>query len=994
MAAVTQTIRSYLGGVSNQPDDKKLPGQVTEAINAYPDPTFGLTKRPGFKFISELTASSTALSTTVLDNSKWFYYNRDDDERYIGCIAPASGSPYGQIYVWNAVTYAECSVSYTGTAREYLGKKESADAIASTLATHFDVLTIRDTTIITNKNRVVTAVAGAAHTDNQVGTVRIHLTEYSAPYAVTIHPSGGSAATYTVNTRAGDTASSDADTTNFLNATTILTSLKTLIDAASIANLTVTVIGSSLEISRSSGTFTLTAAGGKGGNALTSYQNVVDQQTELAPDSVHNRVVTIQNTGSTLDNYYSKFTANNGASGAGYWSETLKPGESTGLTAANMPHKLYNTAKNAFTFGPITWVARTVGDDTSNEDPSFMNATIQQAFFYNNRLGFLTEDNVSMSKAASFYDFYMTSAQIGTDADPIDISCSSTRPANLHAIIPSANGLLLFSEDQQFLMYAADGNLTPGTALIRTISNYKMDKDIDPVDIGTQINFLSKTHTSAGFTRVFALIPQGGGPPTVVDIGRMVAEYIPVAVDSLVASPQNSFIAMHGRTTDKIYFYRTYSDGQKDIMQTWFNWQLPGNAHYSAIDSDTMYAVIKTGSSSTARYNLCSATLTQTPEETIIVTADGQQVNPHMDFYKATTAVLQYPVESVAVTAGGSGYSGTPTVTIAAPASGTQATATATVAGNAVTAITITNPGKGYDPANPPAVTFSGGGGSSATATATIYDGSYCTLPFSSLTALEPVIVIAGNATSNFSGTTESGFTITPDRVTVNSVNYFSVPKKDLSAQAANVYLGYKYNYDITLPKLYYQKQPGDSDYTAPLTIARMKFSVGQSSVVGFKLKRKGVQAATQTFTGDGSTTEFSPDFTVQDKADIIVKKAGAKQTLTTDYTVAYHDTLPDRVTVTFGSAPSAAVTAANVTTPAEEVEIYVDNWYTLIPTQETNYYLGDDVPIEDQNTFVVPIHQRTDNYTLRVFSDSPFPVSLTSATWEGNYSPRYYRRT
>ena len=51
MPNVTQTVSNYLGGVSRQPDTKKLPGQVVDAINAYPDPTFGLTKRPGFKFI-------------------------------------------------------------------------------------------------------------------------------------------------------------------------------------------------------------------------------------------------------------------------------------------------------------------------------------------------------------------------------------------------------------------------------------------------------------------------------------------------------------------------------------------------------------------------------------------------------------------------------------------------------------------------------------------------------------------------------------------------------------------------------------------------------------------------------------------------------------------------------------------------------------------------------------------------------------------------------
>ena len=108
----------------------------------------------------------------------------------------------------------------------------------------------------------------------------------------------------------------------------------------------------------------------------------------------------------------------------------------------------------------------------------------------------------------------------------------------------------------------------------------------------------------------------------------------------------------------------------------------------------------------------------------------------------------------------------------------------------------------------------------------------------------------------------------------------------------------------------------------------------------------------------------------------------------------ADHAQNPDQITVTFGAAPAAATTAANVTTPADSVEIYVDNWYTLTPTQEANYYLGDDVPLETQNIFSVPIHQRTDNYTLRVFSDSPFPLALTSMAWEGNYSPRFYRRT
>ena len=132
----------------------------------------------------------------------------------------------------------------------------------------------------------------------------------------------------------------------------------------------------------------------------------------------------------------------------------------------------------------------------------------------------------------------------------------------------------------------------------------------------------------------------------------------------------------------------------------------------------------------------------------------------------------------------------------------------------------------------------------------------------------------------------------------------------------------------------------------------------------------------------------------MKDLSDIIVKKNGAKQILDTDYTIADHATLTNRCTVTFTTAPAAASTSANITTPADTVEIYLDNWYTLQPTQDANYYLADDVPLDKQSIFTVPIHQRSDNYTLRVFSDSPFPLALTSATWEGTYSPRYYRRT
>ena len=111
MVAVTQRIENYLSGVSKQPDSKKLPGQVRECINGLADVTLGMTKRPGFKFISKLkTTAGADFTGTQLDGAKWFYINRDSD-RYVGCITPKAGNTNGSVYIWNAVTPSDCNSS-------------------------------------------------------------------------------------------------------------------------------------------------------------------------------------------------------------------------------------------------------------------------------------------------------------------------------------------------------------------------------------------------------------------------------------------------------------------------------------------------------------------------------------------------------------------------------------------------------------------------------------------------------------------------------------------------------------------------------------------------------------------------------------------------------------------------------------------------------------------------------------------------------------------
>lgn len=80
MSTFSQSIPNFLSGVSQQPDNRKRPGQVKEAVNVYPDFALGMLKRPGSEFISTMLNAGT--STT----SKWFPILRDADEKYVAQI--------------------------------------------------------------------------------------------------------------------------------------------------------------------------------------------------------------------------------------------------------------------------------------------------------------------------------------------------------------------------------------------------------------------------------------------------------------------------------------------------------------------------------------------------------------------------------------------------------------------------------------------------------------------------------------------------------------------------------------------------------------------------------------------------------------------------------------------------------------------------------------------------------------------------------------------
>jgi hypothetical protein len=68
--------------------------------------------------------------------------------------------------------------------------------------------------------------------------------------------------------------------------------------------------------------------------------------------------------------------------------------------------------------------------------------------------------------------------------------------------------------------------------------------------------------------------------------------------------------------------------------------------------------------------------------------------------------------------------------------------------------------------------------------------------------------------------------------------------------------------------------------------------------------------------------------------------------------------------------------------------------WRSIDGARVADFYISDTSPFRDTFVYKVPIYQRPDNYTMKVTSNTPFPVSLVAMQWEGQYSPGFFRRT
>ena len=469
----------------------------------------------------------------------------------------------------------------------------------------------------------------------------------------------------------------------------------------------------------------------------------------------------------------------------GAYVETAAVGSSAGLDATTMPVVIKKTGNNSFSIEAMDLVDRAVGSMVQNPHPSFINSYINNAFFYLNRIGFLSEDNVILSqpilfdetnRADSPINFYRKSALVAIASDPVDVSTGSIRPVQLQNVQPALQGLLLFGDTEQFMLYSDSAVISPQTTVVKSLSTYNIYGPIQPVELGDEFYFVNRTPRHL---RIFKLMLRGDGyEPIFTDISKMVSNYVPNTIDTMSASSHNQMLSLTSQEERDIYFYRRYVENGELQMTAWYKWEMPGMVQFNAFVGDRYFLV----SFQDDEAILSSAYLNEVPIDQVLVNAPDP-------------GGFLYPSLGVG-----------PFLDMWAKAVSVTPSRTSTNQDGAVTA---------YDP--------------------------IITLPdnYPSISGVTPCVVVSEDVLQTYTSqqaSTDAGTIFIP---TDNGDGTWTIRGSFEINDLDRFVVGYRFDYDLEIPTIYYREQTG-YDYSAYTLISRVKFAFGQSGIVQFKLKYLG----------------------------------------------------------------------------------------------------------------------------------------------------------
>jgi len=565
MAVISRAIPTLLRGISQSSDALKQADHADIQDNADSNPVLGLTKRSGSQFLA-------GISNSTLGNVHIQTINRDATEQYVAVFSN------GNVKVYELDGTEKTVNKPDGTS--YLNTSNPRSVIKT--------VTIADFTFVVNTSIVTamdTAVSNSASNITQA-IIFINQATSKTTYSVTVD-----GVTVTDDTTGNDPLSTDTVASDLAGGLT-----------SGLTGFTIARNGPVIHVKKNDGSnFSIDGNDSQGNTKMTIIKDSVQQFTDLPNVSPNGYVVEIIGDEDTdFDNYYVKFTTNNGgAFEEGQWSETVEAGISFKFNYNTMPHVLIRQADGNFRFARVDgdtytisgtdftlpkWGERVVGDLVSAPDPSFIGQKINNVFFFRNRLGFLAGDNVILSTVSEFFNFFPETVISVLDTEPIDVAASHTKVAILKHAITMGEKLILFSEQTQFVLSSSADNLTPSTANVLVQTEFESNAAAQPVGSGSSIYFLTKKGSFAGIREYIIAGNQQiqDAANTTIHVPRL----IPSGIFKMAVSNNQDILVLLGTDNpNKLYVNRwLYGEGFTKALNAWFTYTINSNRSILNID--------------------------------------------------------------------------------------------------------------------------------------------------------------------------------------------------------------------------------------------------------------------------------------------------------------------------------------------------------------------------------------------------------------------------
>jgi len=237
-----------------------------------------------------------------------------------------------------------------------------------------------------------------------------------------------------------------------------------------------------------------------------------------------------------------------------------------------------------FVFRQALWCDRRVGDLVTNPFPSFTGKPILEVFFYKNRLGFTSGENVILTQSGDIFNFFRDSVTDLVDSDPIDIQANTAEVSTMHGVAFWNRQLMVFSDQNQFFLQG-DPLLTPKTARLDPVGAFKSSPRVRPYFANKRVYF---THQNGNYTDVREWFPSPDA--TDKDDARSIllhaSKFLPGAPLRISGSDKHNFLVAQAdgdRTHLFVYNYLFDDDGSRR-QGAWQRWEMGTDNEVLAFD--------------------------------------------------------------------------------------------------------------------------------------------------------------------------------------------------------------------------------------------------------------------------------------------------------------------------------------------------------------------------------------------------------------------------